>query len=272
MQTLKSELDKSINYIYPSGEGKFESRYVNRENGYVICYLSSHNGCNRGCKFCHLTATNQLSFSSASLGDYRRQMIYILDNLDINQKNHIHFNFMARGEPLLNENVLNGAVFRLINELSHDYNFTYENLVSTIMPKPITGKLAHYFEGPIIYYSWYSSNPKFRSKWLPGAGNPDRAFCMLDEYYHDTGIKSRIHFALIKGENDSDENIEELLEKIDKMSFSPAVNLVRYNSPDESEESDRYDEICSMINYVTECKIIPRVGYDVKASCGMFVG
>lgn len=271
METLKSEIDNSINYVYDAGKGKFESRYVNRENGYAICYLSSHNGCNRGCRFCHLTATKQTSFQQATIPDYRRQMLYVLDNLDINKKNHVHFNFMARGEPMLNDHVLSGEVFSLIDELSIDYNFTYENLVSTIMPE-LGLPIAHYFEGPIIYYSWYSNSESFRKKWLPTAGNPDRAFDLLDGYYLDTGIESKIHFALIKGENDSKENIEKLLEKIDGMYFKPKVNLVRYNSPDDSEESDKYDEICDMINNVTECKIIPRVGFDVKASCGMFVG
>lgn len=271
MKTLKSNIDNSINYVYQSGKGKFESRYVDRENGYVICYLSSHNGCNRGCKFCHLTATKQVSFSPASLSDYRRQILYVLDNLDISKRTHIHFNFMARGEPLLNENVLNGSVFNLIDELSNDYNFTYENLVSTIMPKEIGLPIAHYFEGPIIYYSWYSDDKNFRKKWIPNAGPSRKAFDLLDGYYLDTGIESKIHFALIKGENDSEENIDNLLRNIDDMYFNPSVNLVMYNSPDDSEESDKYEEICAIINEVTECKIIPRVGYDVKASCGMFV-
>lgn len=272
MQTLKSKLDNSINYVYESEEGKLESRYVERD-GYFICYLSSHNGCNRGCKFCHLTATNQLSFSPASPADFRRQAIYVLNNLDVSQRNHVHFNFMARGEPMMNPSILNGEVFKLIDELSVDYNFTYETLISTIMPKVVARPLCGHFRGysPNIYYSWYSSDINWRRKWLPAAGDWKQALHMLSDYYYDTGIESRIHFALIKDENDTDENIQSLLDFFPKMSFTPKINLVQYNSPDESKESERYGEIKSLIEQVTECKIIPRVGYDVKASCGMFV-
>ena len=56
---LKSNLDQSVNFVENQLVGFLESRYVRKVDEYFICYLSSQTGCNRGCKFCHLTASGQ---------------------------------------------------------------------------------------------------------------------------------------------------------------------------------------------------------------------
>lgn len=271
---LKSEIDDSINYVQLSGEGKLESRYVNRHNGYSICYLSSHNGCNQGCQFCHLTKTRQTMMVPADIGDFASQILNVLETKDRNVFETIHFNFMARGEPLLNRSVRNGKVFDFIHSLKKHYNFEPSIRLSTIMPKGNkTG--FHFLFGehfPMIYYSWYSDKPKFREKWLPNAIDPRQAFLQLNNYFLETGKEFKVHYALIKDENDFSYDVSQLEEHYRFLNFKPEVNLVRYNAPDEnSEESDLYNKVCKWINEFTTCRIIERVGFDVKASCGMFV-
>ena len=110
---LVSEEDSSINYVVPSSDGGyFESRFVQRSNDYFIIYLSSHSGCNQACRFCHLTQTKQTNMVQATFDDYLLQVQTALDHWTKNKAilvnpEKIHVNFMARGEPLLNETVVN---------------------------------------------------------------------------------------------------------------------------------------------------------------------
>lgn len=61
MSVLKSEIDRSVNFVEQKLEGFIESRFVRKKPEYFICYLSSQLGCSKGCKFCHLTASKQFA-------------------------------------------------------------------------------------------------------------------------------------------------------------------------------------------------------------------
>ena len=72
---LPSELDSSVNFIF---DNMMEARYVQRVPDYFICYLSSHDGCNKACRFCHLTQTGQTSFNEAGVAQYVEQAKHVL--------------------------------------------------------------------------------------------------------------------------------------------------------------------------------------------------
>jgi adenine C2-methylase RlmN of 23S rRNA A2503 and tRNA A37 len=127
---------------------------------------------------------------------------------------------------------------------------------------------------PTIYYSLYSVDPGWRRKWLPAALGVEEALENLAEYQRVSKKLVRIHGAFIEGENDSDEHIHGMVSAIQKSGLDAAYNLVRYNpySPEQGRESDRLDEIVEIIGRSMPIKVIPRVGTDVAASCGVFVG
>lgn len=277
MTELKSNIDSSVNYITKSDKGFFESRYVNRGNGYFICYLSSHNGCNQLCKFCHLTSSKQFFFNQARVVDYVNQADRVFRGGNVIEKK-VHFNFMARGEPLLNDDLIGGRVISSLERIFVKPNNIKSNyLVSTIFPKksPVR-RLSEWFGkyAPMVYFSYYSSNPNFREKWLPSALPENIGISMIDVYNKDTGVKSKLHFALIENQNDNIQEIDKLCEYIDRMSYIPEINLIRYNpNCSEYKESKNIELFKEVINrrFGNIVKIIPRVGYDVKASCGMFI-
>jgi len=107
---MKSKIDQSVNFIYDANKiGYFESRFVRREDDYFIIYVSSQSGCDQACRMCHLTATGQNNLENATLEDFINQAKSVYDYYD--QLNSpaklVHYNFMARGEPLNNPVVLN---------------------------------------------------------------------------------------------------------------------------------------------------------------------
>ena len=82
MDPLPSSEDLSVNFLRNTPEGKHEARYVRRVNPYFIAYLSSHDGCKMGCRFCHLTQMRQNSMAPVSLQGYVDQAERVLKHYD----------------------------------------------------------------------------------------------------------------------------------------------------------------------------------------------
>lgn len=283
---IKSEIDKSVNFIYPASNiGKFESRFVRREAEYFIVYLSAQSGCDQACRMCHLTSTGQNKLENATMEDFMRQATAVYSHYD-NQNSPakiVHYNFMARGEPLNNPIILEESKSLFINleNLAKERNLSHKYLISTIMPKELGNKkLSEIFREihPEIYYSIYSTNEKFRKKWLPKALPYQKSLEILKEWQEFTGKIPKIHFAFIKDENDSEENMISISEAINNIGLKVNVNIVRYNPYSEKygEESDEFvinrnTKILNDLLTPENIRIVPKVGFDVKASCGMFV-
>src|SRR3954470_14116196 len=99
-----SSEDASVNFDRPADVGRIECRYVRRCPDYVVVYLSSQTGCNQGCRMCHLTATGQTRLRDVTHEEFLEQAATVLDHYrrETAPARAVHFNFMARGEPLAN--------------------------------------------------------------------------------------------------------------------------------------------------------------------------
>lgn len=283
VQVLNSNIDRSVNFVEEQLVGFLESRFVRKCDEYFIAYLSSQTGCNRGCTFCHLTATGQTSFVDSSHNDFMAQAIQIFKHYraDAIRAKYMHYNFMARGEPLANKILLESGDELLIKlgQIAKGEGLPAKFNISTIMPMTLKQSLVDTFHyvNPTIYYSLYSTSPEWRKKWMPAAMNVDDALAMLKEYQSFSKKMVKIHHTFIAGENDSVEEIHNVCDAIDKHELLCEFNLVRYNpaSPDQGVESDPLviDRNMKIMTdrFRGKVQIIPRVGFDVKASCGMFV-
>jgi adenine C2-methylase RlmN of 23S rRNA A2503 and tRNA A37 len=284
-QILHSKEDASVNFIWKGDyPGTVEARYVRRRPDYFVCYLSSQTGCVQACRFCHLTATGQTSLIDLPIADISNQARTVLEYAATQEPAKIvHFSFMARGEPLTNHYILNNSreLLTQLYEISREYALQPRYMISSIMPKTIEEKsLTDIFPfiHPTIYYSIYSMNPAFRQRWLPKSMDPNLALDKLVEYQSITGKLLRLHWSFIRGENDSPKDVADIITAVKARNLRIDINIVRYNPASEKHgtEADPFlieSHAATMRAALPESaiKVIPRVGYDVNASCGMFV-
>lgn len=282
---LISEIDASVNFISDVDIGKLESRYVRRDEEKLVIYLSSQTGCNKACRMCHLTSTGQNKYRDTTLEEYISQANKVWDYYDNanSPAKKIHYNFMARGEPLDNNLMIENSTELLssLKELADKRNIPVKFLVSTILPASLGNKeLTDIFRDihPEIYYSIYSVNKSFRKKWLPRSLPVFEGLRRLKNWQDVTGKIPRIHFAFIEGENDSESDMVQLAAAVKSFDLTVGLNIVRYNPYSEKYGRESSEEVikrnieilkdnCS----IAYSKIVAKVGHDVKASCGQFI-
>ena len=287
IQTLQSTEDWSTNFIF---DNMLEARYVRRVLDYFIIYLSSHNGCNKACRFCHLTQTKQTDFDHTDLNSYIKQAQAVLEHYDNVKKTQgiakrVNFNFMARGEALANNLMLSNphVLFDALTELLNNQGLVPTFNISTIMPTEIKDiDLAKLFKDVtqkhIIYYSLYSVDEQFRKRWLPKSLPVSISLQKLKEWQDSTGNEIALHWAFIEGQNDSEKDIMNIIETIQPYNLKAKFNLVRYNPYSINQGKESSEEVLQRnFNLLSQAlgspvsRIVPRVGFDVKASCGMFI-
>jgi len=278
MQLLKSNLDASVNFVEQQLTGFVEARYVRRTPNYFIAYLSSQTGCNRGCQMCHLTATRQTQFTNLDQQEFVTQLETVLGHYERDTPAKLmHVNWMARGEPLANPTITETGTELLwrLGWMARERNLQVKFNISTIMPKTLRKPLTEVFPiiTPTIYYSIYSVDEAFRAQWLPAAMPVDMALKSLKEYQQISKKLVKFHCAFIKDANDTESQVEAMMQRIKSYKIQGEFNIVRYNpySSEQGVESNRLALIEKHIANYMPVKTIPRVGFDAKASCGMFV-
>jgi len=287
-KVLRSEEDCSVNFVIEKDDGFLEARFVRRSDDYFVIYLSSHSGCSRACRFCHLTATKQTGDTEASFEEYITQakvvMDYYKDEIEAtNPARVVHFNWMSRGEPLANSTMLTRGQELLLEltKIAKQENLIPKFNISTIMPDTLDPEcLSKIFSpiSPTIYYSLYSLADSFRKRWIPKSLPVDVALDSLKAYQQDSKKIVKIHFAFIKDENDGVGNLIDIVGEVKKRRLAIEFNVVRYN-PFSDKQGAETDEATIQRNVKIieaqidgEVKLIQRVGFDVNASCGMFFG
>jgi len=286
-KVFHSDQDASVNFVRDMPVGMLEARYVQRTDEYLIAYLSSQTACALSCRMCHLTATGQNKFENVQPQAFLEQADQVLAHFDQSETpaERIHYNFMARGEPLDNPYLTlhSQKILRPLANRAIDRGLGYRFLISTIMPESARDdELIDIFSDPDLYpeifYSIYSVDERFRKRWLPRAMHPVVALGKLKRWQEETGKVPKIHFAFIEGENDSEHSVRGVCEAINEVGLKVNFNIVRYNPPENSKSRESAIEVINsnvdLMNQLLKPElscIVPRVGKDVAASCGMFL-
>ena len=282
-----STLDASVNWDRAADVGRLEARYVRRCADYFVVYLSSQTGCAQGCRMCHLTATGQTKLRDATRGEMIEQARIVLDHYrrEGPPARTVHYNFMARGEPLASRALLDDAD-GLLGELSGmavALGVRPRHLISTILPHKLGDRLLEdvfHSTYPEIHYSIYSMSDRFRRRWLATALPAETALDRLSSWQRSTQMIVTLHHAYIAGENDAEGDVHAICDALEERKLMVHVNIVRYNPPDTGRHGvepaedviQRNADIYRERLPNARVGVIARVGFDVAASCGMFFG
>jgi len=282
---LRSAEDRSVNFTHAAADGgRFEARFVSRSDDKAIAYISSHSGCRLACRFCHLTQSGQTMFTQATHWDLMAQLMRVLRHMDEERITppRLNINFMARGEPLVNTYLTKGFPFFAIpaTREAERRGMGVRFNVSTVFPADQDVDLVRSFSGfPVTpYWSLWSVDPQFRKKWLPRAEVPERSLERLLQFQAATGREVVLHWGLIAGRNDREQDLEGILRLLEGSGLRARLNLVRYNAFSDRtgveaglDRLDRFLNILGPVLGAPGSRVVPRVGRDVFASCGMFV-
>jgi Predicted Fe-S-cluster redox enzyme len=279
---LRSAIDASINFSRPDARGGMvETRFVQRTPDRFIVYISSMLGCDKACRFCHLTQTGQTNSTCLSEDEMIEQAATVLGAVGSAGAQTVHFNFMARGEPMSNPAV-NRSLFIRLAHLAAGHGLATRIKISSILPTDAWTDNPHDLHGkdcpPVdFYYSLYSTDDDWRRRWIPKAMRPFDAMTWLRKYQKATGQRVILHWALIDGENDSPAHARDAAALARMFGVTADFNLVRYNPANgksrEAEDVVLESFLKDMQSGISgRTRMIPRVGRDVAASCGMFLG
>ena len=281
-----STLDRSVNFIQDTKDGgAFECRYVRRDESYFIAYVSSHTGCRLACRFCHLTQSGSTTFTPATAGEILGQVARVLEwhRDSETPAPRMNINFMARGDAMSNPFITGN--FREIGDgisaMAANHGLDHRINISTIFPEESSeSDLVTSFSGHPVTFFWslYSLDPVFRRRWMPRAEGPAMSLRRLMRWQDATGEEVVLHWALIEGKNDDEKTLTDIAEMVVMSGLRARLNLVRYNSWSErtGQEPDdagiaRAMAILEPVMMIPGSRIVPRVGQDVAASCGMFM-
>lgn len=287
---LPSVEDRSVNFVSETADGLVEARFVRRTDDYFIAYLSSQTGCNKGCRFCHLTQTAQTRTVDVPLEGIVAQAAEVFDHYDTQVASgaqaaarEVHFNFMARGEVFANAEVRarGDDLCAALVDLAAERGLFGSVKFSTIFPAELDGvAFTDLFRRhqPDLYYSLYSVDPEFRRRWLPRALPHTEALAQLRAWQVASRKIPVLHWAFIEGANDSDADIDAICAAVADVGLRCDVNVVRYNPFSSRQGAEppeaRVLELAARLSAglpEARVKVVSRVGMDVAASCGMFV-
>lgn len=239
---------------------KVASESVNKNEKITFC-VSCQIGCAVGCKFCY---TSKLGFKRNLTADEIFNQVLIAK--EVYGKVPTAVVFMGMGEPTLNL----GNVLEAGERIHQEFGLSYNKItISTSCLKNIDKLVNSKFN---LALSLHSPFDKKRKELMPTSISVRKIVKFANDYVGNSNNKKyiMIEYAMIKGENDSDRDLEKLI-SLD-WPKKTLFNLIEFNDIDNFKASplDRmlvFKDV--LIKNGWKCFIRNARGRDIEASCGM---
>ena len=243
-----------------------ESVFMKYRYGNSLC-VSSQVGCKMGCRFC-----------ASALGGFVRDLTAgeMIDQIFAAEKaagetiNHIVV--MGMGEPF--DNYGNLSRFLRLLHAPEGKNMSYRNMtVSTSGIIPVIGKFADDFPQVNLAISLHRLTDRGRSEIMPvNRRYPvDELLAAAKGYTEKTGRRVTFEYTLIKGENDTPQDLALMKKRLSGMLCH--VNLIPLNKVEETGfDGSSRERAAEFAGQLEKCGIAATVrremGADIDGACG----
>lgn len=294
---FKDFSDGSLKSVFETEENKIIEMTLlfNKDEMDVVC-VPTHHFCNLGCKMCHLT-NNKLNKSMVPIkkDDFMECLKMSLVNakgMRRTNKKKLLISFMGVGEPLLN--------IKLIQEIYNEERYLKEKLgydtigyaISTMMPNNNILKLTNISNElniPLkVHFSMHTPIDENRYKLIPSTKvSVEKALSYLtcyrktiqnnekvmNEYIklHRTNDPVEIHYTLIEGVNDGEEELDLLCKLLKK--YRITIKFIKFNPLNDLKISEKEGKWVNTIKQEVpnlRIKTYSPPGRQIGSSCGEF--
>ena len=283
VELIKSELDSTLKFIFKTEDNLIvEFSYINKNDGKDIICIPSQTMCNLGCKFCHTTDyIGKIKNRNLASFEILYCITYIIDDLSIKKHDRVLLiSFMGAGEPILNvDNVID--VMIELKKLENSGISYVRFAIATSIPKSKWLNFYKLTEGiknnnlPVkIHLSLHYTMDILRNEWMPASLDIMSSLACVDFYKKLTNNSVEIHYTLIDGVNDTEQDAILLSTFLKDRDFN--VKFLFFNEKpsidfhaSSQEKLKIFKRYFDKYNISHEYYIPP--GQDVGSSCGAFL-
>lgn len=278
---VKSDIDNTIKYVfYTKDKLIIEYSYINKNDGKNIICVPCLTMCNVGCKFCFAKdLIGKIKSRNLDRTEITEGVEYIYNDLKLSDEpKTLLISYMGMGDPILNYINVLGSM-KDIEVLYKDIYVRFA--IATSLPKSqyinffLMTETINKYKLPVkLHISLHYTNDKSRREWMSNSLEIQPTINVMDFYKSLTGNPVEIHYALIDGINDTEEDAIRLTELINKKGFD--VKFLYYNEKEnlpnkhsDFKQVELFAKHFKKYNIKHEYYIPP--GIFIGSSCGIFL-
>lgn len=285
LDKVASKTDNALKYIFKTEDSKIvEFTYINKDDGKDIICIPSQTMCNLGCKFCHTTEyIGKIKCRNLSSFELYNPLEYIIKDLNIpdNQRTLL-ISVMGCGEPIFNVDNIIEMMCDFKKYAENECNIPYVRYaIATSIPKSkwenffyLTSKIKEYNLPVKLHLSLHYTFDLIRKEWMPASLDIIPSISAVDFYKKITGNAVEIHYTLIEGVNDTEQDAILLSSFLKGKDIN--VKFLHYNERESidyhasnKEKIKIFRKHLEVNNISHEYYIPPAI--DIGGSCGQFL-